>query len=190
MRPQAFLSFLQSPASKQQTREERKEELLDLIKPLNRGVSAGPDDIEAVEAAAKALERLNPNPKSLSSPLVNGKWELLYTTSTSVNGTNRPALLRPSGPIYQTIDAVNGKARNRESAPFFNQVAADLTPLTASKVKVQFTQFKLLGLIPITAPDSAVGELDITYVDEDLRVSRGDKGNLFVLKMVDRDAKP
>ena len=37
-------------------------------------------------------------------------------------------------------------------------------------------QFKLLGLVPVNAPESARGKLDITYVDEDLRISRGDKG--------------
>jgi hypothetical protein len=34
------------------------------------------------------------------------------------------------------------------------------------------------------------GELDITYLDEELRVSRGDKGNLFVLVMDDPDDRP
>lgn len=51
--------------------------------------------------------------------------QLLYTTSTSVNGRTKPALLRPSGPIYQVIDAVNLKARNIETTPFFNQVSKD-----------------------------------------------------------------
>ncbi len=37
-------------------------------------------------------------------------------------------------------------------------------------------QFKLLGLVPVNAPENARGKLDITYVDEDLRISRGDKG--------------
>ena len=37
-------------------------------------------------------------------------------------------------------------------------------------------QFKLLGLVPVNAPPSAKGKLDITYVDEDLRISRGDRG--------------
>ncbi|BBG96119.1 Plastid-lipid associated protein / fibrillin family protein [Prunus dulcis] len=72
-----------------------------------------------------------------------------------------------------------------ESWPTFNQVTADLTPLNARKVAVKFDYFKIAGLIPVKAPGRARGELEITYLDEELRVSRGDKGNLFILKMVD-----
>lgn len=97
--------------------------------------------------------------------------------------------MRPQGPIYQTIDAEKLQARNNETTPFFNQVTAKLTPLSANKVAVQFTQFKLLGLIPITAPSGSIGDLAITYLDEDLRVSRGNKNNLFVLTMDDRTAR-
>ena len=55
---------------------------------------------------------------------------------------------------------------------------------------VQFKTFKLLGLLPVSAPPSARGELAVTYLDEALRVSRGDKGNLFVLAMRDAAARP
>jgi hypothetical protein len=46
---------------------------------------------------------------------------------------------------------------------------------------VQFQTFYIGSLIPIKAPPTARGELEITYLDDDLRISRGDKGNLFVL---------
>jgi PAP_fibrillin len=44
------------------------------------------------------------------------------------------------------------------------------------------------GLIRVTAPDSAKGKLDTTFLDEELRISRGDKGNLFILRQRDPDA--
>ena len=64
-------------------------------------------------------------------------------------------------------------ARNQETFPFFNAVRAELTPINSRKVKVQFKTFYILGLIPVQAPESATGDLEITYLDDDLRVSRG-----------------
>ena len=46
------------------------------------------------------------------------------------------------------------------------------------------------GLIPVKAPASARGDLDTTYLDDELRVGRGNRGNLFVLRMADRSVKP
>ncbi|KAK9844163.1 hypothetical protein WJX81_006618 [Elliptochloris bilobata] len=183
-----FGSLLNRKKPKQ--REELKIELREKLTGLQRGLTASPKDKEEVERLAAAVEAANPNRASLSSPLVNGKWRLLYTTSSSILGTSRPPFLRPGGEIFQTIDAVNLKACNQETWPFFNKVTADLTPETGSRVGVQFKQFKLLGLLPVNAPPSAKGKLDITYVDEELRISRGDKGNLFILEMVDPEAKP
>ena len=48
--------------------------------------------------------------------------------------------------------------------------------MSESEVNVQFKKFKILGLIPVTAPDSAKGSLDTTFLDEEMRISRGDRG--------------
>lgn len=170
--------------------EESKAELLDFIGGLARGVNATDADKQQVDELARVLERQNPNRKALASPLLSGKWELLYTTSDSILGTSRPAFLRPNGPIHQFLDTENLKAANKESWPFFNQVYADLTPETESRVAVQFRQFRIGGIIPITAPESAKGKLDTTFLDEELRISRGDKGNLFILRQKDSTARP
>lgn len=178
-----FPSFLIKKKGK--SKEEIKQELLEAIAPLDRGAEASPEDQERIEQIVCELEAVNPIKEPLKSELLNGKWELIYTTSRSILQSQRPKILRPRGKIYQAINADTLRAQNMETWPYFNQVTADLTPLNSRKVAVKFDTFKIAGLIPIKAPDTARGELEITYLDEELRVSRGDKGNLFVLKMAD-----
>ncbi|KAK4375069.1 hypothetical protein RND71_005746 [Anisodus tanguticus] len=165
-----------------------KQELLDAIAPFDRGAEATPEDQEIIDQIARKLEVCNPTKEPLKSSLLNGKWELVYTTSKSILQTQRPKILR-SRVNYQAINVDTLRAQNMEGWPFFNQVTANLTPLNARKVAVQFDYFKIAGLIPIKAPGRARGELEITYLDEELRVSRGDLGNLFILKMVDPSYK-
>ena len=53
---------------------------------------------------------------------------------------------------------------------------ADLTPISKNEVAVQFTLFKVLGLLPVKAPEAAKGRLSVTFLDDELRISRGDRG--------------
>ncbi|TVU45477.1 hypothetical protein EJB05_04966 [Eragrostis curvula] len=178
--------FLTGKGEKDAKKAERlKEELLAAIAPLERGAEATPEDKEGVEQIVRQLEAVNQVKEPLKSELLNGKWELLYTTSTSILQPQRPKFLRPFGKIYQAINADTLRAQNMETWPYFNQVTANLVPLSSKRVAVKFDYFKIFSLIPIKAPGSGKGELEITYLDEELRISRGDKGNLFVLKMVD-----
>ena len=169
--------------------EDMKAALLRKIETVERGANASEEDKEEIDVLAQRVENTQKRKNALETEYINGKWELMYTTSASILGLTKPKLFRPSGPIYQTIDAKNLRAFNSESAPFYNQVSAELTPTSKSSVDVQFKKFGLFnGLIKINAPESAKGKLDTTFVDEDLRISRGDKGNLFVLLMRDRSA--
>ena len=161
-------------------RAKGKAAVLGLIEGTRRGLAADEARRGEIERACRALEALNPEREPLASAALSGKWRLVYTTSGSILGTSRPALFRPRGPIYQVLDGEKLKARNNETSPTFSSVTAGLTPMSASEVAVQFEQFKIGGIIPIKAPESAKGTLDITYLDDEMRVSRGDKGNLFV----------
>jgi hypothetical protein len=187
-----------------------KMELLDLCDSTRRGVDspAGSKERERIIALIEQLEPVSPTPAEqiLSSGDIDGEWTLRWTTSESILGRQRPRGLRvdlpsSSRPITQTIDSKALTAKNVEPITTFrwvlggikycNSVEAELTPLTASKVAVQFKKFNLAGgLFSFTAPDRARGELDTTFLDtaasaassgQHIRISRGDKGNFFVL---------
>lgn len=179
-----------STVTKAEQREIAKQELFEKIAPLSRGATATEADKAEVDDLASKLEGLNPTPRPLASSLINGSWELLYTTSASILGLSKPPFLRPSGKIFQVIDAPNLKARNIETAPLYNQVSANLISIDDETVAVLFEEFRIFNLIPVKAPASARGELSVTYLDEELRISRGDKGNLFILTMDDRAKRP
>lgn len=180
----SFLSQI-TKKSREETRERLKEQLLEAIATLDRGVKATPQDQELIDKMARKLEMMNQVKEPLKSGLLNGKWELLYTTSQSILQTKRPIFLRPFGKIYQAINLDTLRAQNMETWPFFNQITANLVPLNARRTAVKFDYFKIAGLIRVKNPGSGRGQIEITYLDEELRISRGDKGNLFILRMVD-----
>ena len=160
-----------------------KNDILALSKRVSRGLTESPEERVLMRNLFEKLEKSNKIKSPLKLPsLAEGIWSLEYTTSDSILGRNS---YKRVGPIIQKIDVKNLKAENSETIDFFGfkinrKVSADLSPLTSSKVAVQFKVFTI-GPISFNAPSSFKGELDITYVDEDLRLSRGDKGNIFVL---------
>lgn len=99
----------------------------------------------------------------------------------------KPPLAQSSGHMRGEGGAGAEKYPTRCVALYFSaletyrtKVKAALTPTSPSAVDVQFLQFRI-GPLRIKAPESAKGSLDTTFVDEEMRISRGDKGNLFVL---------
>lgn len=132
----------------------------------------------------EALEASNPTPEPLASPDLNARWRLIYTTSDSILGTNRMRLFRPRPRILQHVNAATLAAYNEEwvlGGLLRNSVKAKLEPRGDGRtVDVQFKRFGI-GWLKIPAPKSARGVLETTYLDPELRISRGDKGNIFVL---------
>ena len=70
-------------------REEAKVKLLAYLDRVGSGARCSDEEILKVEELTKKLEKMNPNPASVKSRLLNGKWKLLYTTSSSINGRNK-----------------------------------------------------------------------------------------------------
>lgn len=160
-----------------------KNEVLDLARDTNRGLTESTEQMEKMRALFEKLEKLNPTPNPLKTTLVNGDWNLEYTTSDSILGRGGSPRV---GPIVQMIDTTTLTAQNSETVKYFGlfsvprKVTAELRPVNNQLTDVQFKRFSI-GPVGFNAPESFKGSLDITYVDDELRLSRGDKGNIFVL---------
>jgi hypothetical protein len=186
-----------------------KAELLQAIAGKNRGLLATEADKTAIIAAVTRLEDRNPNPRPLeATDLLEGNWRLLYTTSNSLLNFGRfPPL--PLGQIYQCIRTSTSKIYNIAEVaelPFLEglvSVSARFEPVSERRVDVKFERsiVGLRRLIGYQSPSDLIGQietgkkfpaldfsisnqqgwLEITYLDNDLRIGRGNEGNVFVL---------
>lgn len=189
----------------------RKAALLEVIAGKNLGSSATDTDKQAILSAIANLEDFNPTPRPLeASEMLDGNWRLLYTTSSELLNLNRIPLTNLNQ-IYQCIRVNTKSVYNIaeiNGLPFLEglvSVAAKFEPVSSKRVQVKFER-SILGLqrlidykypgsfieeiesgkkflaidFPITSNEQQ-GWLDITYLDNDLRIGRGNQGSVFVL---------
>ena len=188
-----------------------KTQLLNVIASTNRGLLATELDKQAILAAVANLEDQNPTPCPLeASEMLDGDWRLLYTTSKGLLNIDRLPLYK-LGQIYQCIRVSTNSVYNIASVyglPYLEgiiSVVASFEPVSIARVQVKFER-SILGLsrlIDFKSPSSYIqqiesgkkftaidfpinstnqqGWLDITYLDNDLRIGRGNEGSVFVL---------
>jgi PAP_fibrillin len=188
-----------------------KAALIDAIALTNRGLLATPAQKQAILAAIANLEDFNPTPRPVEAGnLLDGNWRLLYTTSKALLNLDRLPLCK-LGQIYQCIRVETTSVYNIAEIyglPYLEglvSIAAKFEPVSGRRVQVKFER-SIIGLqrlieynSPVTfiqqieagrkfpAIDVAVnsdnqqGWLDITYIDNDLRIGRGNEGSVFVL---------
>ncbi len=188
-----------------------KAELLEALVGKNRGLLATEPDKQAILVAISQLEDRNPTPSPVeASDLLDGNWRLLYTTSKGLLNLDQLPLFK-LGQIYQCIRAQTARVYNIAEVyglPYLEglvSVAARFEPVSACRVQVRFERsiFGLQRLIGYQSPDNFIqqietgkrfaaidfgldnreqqGWLDITYLDDDLRIGRGNEGSVFVL---------
>jgi len=188
-----------------------KAKLLEIIAGRNRGLLSGEADRVRVLTAVEQLEDRNPTANPVSAKdLLDGDWRLLYTTSRGILGLDRFPLLQ-LGQVYQCIRISEAKLYNIAEivgVPFLEgivSVAAQFEPVSDRRVNVRFER-SIVGLqrsIGYRSPSQLIQEigngkkfppvdfsienrgqqgwLEITYLDEDLRIGRGNEGNIFIL---------
>ncbi|NEO91799.1 MAG: fibrillin [Moorea sp. SIO3G5] len=187
-----------------------KAELLEAIAGKNRGLLASKTDKTAILAAVTQLEGRNPTPRPLEAPdLLDGNWRLLYTTSQELLNLDGFPLVQ-LGQIYQCVRTSDTKIYNiaeLSGIPYLEgvvSVCASFEPVSQCRVNVRFER-SIIGLqsflyssandfieqieagkrfpaidFPINR-DNQQGWLEITYLDDDLRIGRGNQGSVFVL---------
>ncbi|BAY92274.1 MULTISPECIES: PAP/fibrillin family protein [unclassified Tolypothrix] len=191
-----------------------KTALFDAIAGTNRGLLASEKQKQAILAAIATLEDLNPTPLPVEAgSLLDGNWRLIYTTSKGLLNLDRLPFFK-LGQIYQYIRVENTSVYNIAEIyglPYLEglvSVAAKFEPLSGRRVQVKFNR-SIIGwqrLLSYNSPENFIQEieagskftaidtainsdrqqgwLDITYLDNDLRIGRGNEGSLFVLSKV------
>ncbi len=188
-----------------------KAALIDAIAGTNRGLLATQTQKQAILAAIANLEDFNPTPRPVeASNLLDGNWRLLYTTSKALLNLDRLPLCK-LGQIYQCIRVETTSVYNIAEIyglPYLEglvSVAAKFEPVSDRRVQVKFERsiIGLQRLIEYNSPvtfiqqieegrkfpgidfaiksDRQQGWLDITYIDNDLRIGRGNEGSVFIL---------
>ncbi len=189
----------------------KKAELLEAIAGKNRGLLASEIDKVKVLSIVEQLEDHNPTPKPVEArELLEGNWRLLYTTSRGLLGLDRFPLFQ-LGQIYQCIRTAEAKVYNIAEIiglPLLEgvvSVAARFEAVSERRVNVKFERsiICLQRFIGYQSPSDFIeqieagkkflpldfsienreqqGWLEITYLDENLRLGRGNEGSVFVL---------
>ncbi|XP_061348556.1 probable plastid-lipid-associated protein 12, chloroplastic isoform X1 [Gastrolobium bilobum] len=165
-----------------------------------RGRSSSPQQLNAIERAVQVLESLGGVPDPTNSNLIEGRWQLIFTT--------RPGTASPIQRTFVGVDffSVFQEVYLRTNDPrvsnivSFSEAIGELKVEAAASIEdgkrilFRFNRaafsFKFLPFkIPYPVPfkllgDEAKGWLDTTYLSHsgNLRISRGNKGTTFVLQ--------
>ncbi|KAL3700171.1 hypothetical protein R1sor_018193 [Riccia sorocarpa] len=195
-------AYTSSPGVQGTTRSREEEALVEALLGIQgRGRVASPKQLQAVDEAVKALEELGGVQDPTFSPLIEGRWQLMFTT--------RPGTASPIQRTFVGVDAftvfqeivltdtadprVSNIVRASESIGEL-KVEAAASRESGKRILFRFDRaafdFKFLPFkVPYPVPfrllgDEAKGWLDTTYLSPSgtIRISKGNKGSTFILQ--------
>ncbi|CAI5970062.1 unnamed protein product [Closterium sp. NIES-64] len=204
---------IEGAASGGESVKELKQRLLRAVGGTQRGKAASPQQREQILQLIEQLEAANPTPSPMLSPLLAGTWALVYiapteaSTNTLDASEEGPFLARLKPAVFggvrqkaslQIIHPDEGRAENVALFTAWGvdgelQIDAECKAPEQESMRgvrstVRFLSFKLsLGPLSFTLPLSLIsptGWIDVTYIDEEMRVTRGDKGSVFLATRV------
>jgi hypothetical protein len=156
----------------------------------------------------------HPHPLANAIDLLAGFWQLQYSTAREIRSLVNLPLGLKLGQVYQVINVDNKQFFNvafvqhnwgllsgyvRVTATF-EPALEDSSPVPDKRINVYFDkrflaidqivgvhtpQLNPFKVVSANNPHGRVASLDITYLDENLRIGRGGDDSLFVLQKVD-----
>lgn len=169
---------------------------------------------EEIEQLTKELESFNPHPQPLINAinLLEGTWQLQYSTAREIRSLASLPLGLQIGKVYQVINIADKLFFNlaqvkhplglisgyvKVTASF--EPAIDTSGVADKRINVDFDKRylaieKIVGIntpqlnpfkvVAANNPQGRIATLDITYLDETLRIGRGGDESLFILNKV------
>lgn len=189
-----------------------KDELIQALMHVNRGLRISAAERASIVVQIEAVEQGNPTPcPTAAVTLLDGNWRLLYTTSEELLGIGRVPLVS-LGAVYQCIRVAQGRVYNIAELggpPYLHglvSVAAGFEVVSDRRLNVRFQRavFGLQSMVGYRDPNQWIEALDsdrrflgadfrinpsdrqgwieLTYLDDRLRINRGNNGSIFVLE--------
>ncbi|MDF5714058.1 MAG: PAP/fibrillin family protein [Rhizonema sp. NSF051] len=167
---------------------------------------------QKIEQLTLELENVNPNLNPLRTApfLLQGTWQLLYSTAREIRSLEKLPLGLKLGKVYQVINIADNTFFNLASVTYPLGILSGYVKVTATfeldqensdslpdkRLNVYFDKRylsiqKIAGFVTpqlnpfkvssANNPPGRIATLDITYLDETLRIGRGGDGSLFIL---------
>ncbi|MBK1990258.1 fimbrial protein [Sphaerospermopsis aphanizomenoides BCCUSP55] len=170
--------------------------------------------VAEIEEITTTLESFNPHPQPLvhAIALLDGTWQLQYSTAREIRALDSLPFGLKIGKVFQVINVKDKLFFNlaqvqhplklisgyvKVTASF--EPALDTSGLVDKRINVDFDKRylaieKIAGIdtpqlnpfkvVAANNPQGRVATLDITYLDETLRIGRGGDESLFILNKV------
>ena len=169
--------------------DDLKADIRRTAKGKNNGITSTKEERSIISELAKKLEKVNPTKKLTTSPLMNGKWNLVYTTN---EGSSAGKIGQFVGSVNQVVDLESGIYLNNVefgAGIVKGSLKASWDVLDTRKwtVKFETIKFSLFGIPLVMKPLDQIGTWRMSYQDPDFRIlyAQGGKNkgkeNIYIL---------